>query len=439
MNILVVGLNHKSAPVEIREQLAFNASRLVEALDQFRQSFPSSEVVILSTCNRVELYACSPKTSSELTGETLLDFLARFHGLEKARFRENMYVHQNLEAVRHLFIVTSSLDSMVLGESQILAQVKEAYGTACSQEATGKVFHQFFQQALNVAKEVHTHSKIAQGKVSISSVAVEFAEKIFQDFSDKTVFIIGAGEMAELVLKSLVEEGAKTVLVSNRSYDRAEALANEYGGKAVRFDSLAGELAKADIVISSTSAPHYVLHPEHVREAMRRRRGNPMFLIDIAVPRDINPEVGQIENVYLYNIDDLQGVVSQNVEERTREMEKCRAMVEEEVEEFMAWMEEMKIGPAIAHLRHHFHTVGKEELERLRPKLGPLGEEHWREVVYTMERTLNKLLHRPLEVGKEAAKNGGGYRYVETIKKLFGIEHHQDSSKTYPPNPSNPV
>ncbi len=438
MNILVVGLNHKSAPVEIREQLAFSPSKVIEALERFRACFPSSEVVILSTCNRVELYACSPKASPELTEETVLDFLAGFHGLEKSAlggFRDNMYVHQNLDAVKHLFFVASSLDSMVLGESQIVGQVKEAYATACSHGATGKVFNQLFQQALNVAKEVHTHSKIAQGKVSISSVAAEFAERIFQDFSDKTVFIVGAGEMAELVLKSLVEQGVRTVMVSNRSYDRAVALANEYGGKAVRFDSLAEELSRADIVISSTAAPHYVLHPEHIKEAMQRRRGTPMFLIDIAVPRDINPEVGKIENVYLYNIDDLQGVVSQNVEERTKEVEKCRAMVEEEVEAFMAWMEEMKIGPAIARLRHHFHSVGKEELERLRPKLGNLSEEYWQEMVYTMERTLNKLLHRPLEVGKEEAKNGGGYRYVETIKKLFGIEHHQDSSKTCPPNP----
>ncbi len=435
MNIFVVGLNHKTAPVEIREQLAFSPSKVTEALERFRKRFSSNEVAILSTCNRVELYACSPKTTSEFTEEAILDFLAEFHGLEKARFRKNMYTFQNLEAVKHLFFVASSLDSMVLGESQIVGQVKEAYSTACSQGATGKVFHQLFQQAFNVAKEVHTHSKIAKGKVSISSVAVEFAEKIFQDFSDKTVFIIGAGEMAELVLKSLVEHGVRAVMVSNRSYDHAVDLANEFGGKAVRFDSLADELAKADIVISSTAAPHYVLHPEHIKGAMQRRKGNPMFLIDIAVPRDINPEAGKIENVYLFNIDDLQGVVSQNVEERTREIEKCQGMVEEEVEEFMAWMEEMKIGPAVARLRHHFHHIGKEELDRLRPKLGNLSEEYWQEVVYTMERTLNKLLHRPLEVGKEEAKNGGGYRYVDTIKKLFGIEHHQDSSKTCPPKP----
>lgn len=434
MNILVVGLNHKSASVETREKLAFSPSKIPQALELFRKRFPMSEVVILSTCNRVELYACFPL--GYLTTEAVLRFLSEFHGLETEKFKEHMYEYQGPEGVSHLFHVAASLDSMVVGESQIVGQVKEAYMTASSCGATGKVLNQLFQQALNVAKEVHTHSNIARGKVSISSVAVEFAEKIFQDFSDKTVLIIGAGEMAELVLKSLVEQGTRTVMVSNRSFDRAVDLAEEYGGKAVRFDSLAEELSKADIVISSTSAPHYVLHPEHVREAMRRRKGSPMFLIDIAVPRDINPEVSRIDNVYLYNIDDLQDVVSQNLDERAREMKKCKAMVELEVEHFMAWLEEMKIGPAIVSLREHFHTVGKEELERLRPKLGGISQEYWQEVVYTMERTLNKLLHRPAEVGKQEAKNGGGYRYVETIKRLFGI-HHSDTPKS--PSPPSPA
>ncbi|MEE9201495.1 MAG: hypothetical protein V3V45_08630, partial [Candidatus Brocadiales bacterium] len=186
---------------------------------------------------------------------------------------------------------------------------------------------------------------------------------------------------------------------------------------------LTKELGKADIIISSTAAPHYVLHPDHVAEAMTLRKGNPMFLVDIAVPRDINPEVGRLDNVYLYNIDDLHTVVEKNVDDREKEMEKCAAMVEEEVDRFMAWLEEMKIGPAIANLREHFHAVGKEELNRLRTKLGDMDDERWREVVYTMERTLNKLLHEPARVGKQEAKNGGGHRYVETIKKLFGIRH----------------
>ncbi|MEE9584283.1 MAG: glutamyl-tRNA reductase [Candidatus Brocadiales bacterium] len=421
MNLLVVGLNHKSAPIDVRERLAFTPSKVTEALELLRKRFPSCEVVIISTCNRVELYACSPDDS--LNEEAVMDFLSKFHGIETEKFREHMYCYGGQRLVRHLFHVSSSLDSMVVGESQIVSQVKEAYMVATSCELTGRTMHQLFQQALGVAKAIHSNSRIAQGKVSISSVAVEFAEKIFQDFSDKTVFIIGAGEMAELVLKSLVEHGARTVMVSNRSFDRAVGLAEEFGGNAVRYDDLTKELCKADIVISSTAAPHYVLHPDHVRAAMQLRKGNPIFLIDIAVPRDINPEVGRLDNVYLYNIDDLQYVVNQNVDDRAREMEKCTAMVEEEVERFMAWVEEMKIGPTIANLRQHFHAVGREELDRLRTKLGDVDDTKWQEVVYSMERTLNKLLHEPAKVGKQEAKNGNSRRYVETIKKLFGIRH----------------
>lgn len=436
MNLLVVGLNHKSAPVDIREKLAFSPSKVTEALELFHKKFPASEAVILSTCNRVEFYTCSPE--GLLTGDTMIDFLSGFHCIEADKFRGHMYCYGGQRVVKHIFHVASSLDSMVVGESQIVSQVKEAYMTATSCETTGKVLHQLFQQALGVAKYVHSNSRIAQGKVSISSVAVEFAEKIFQDFSDKTVFIIGAGEMAELVLKSLVEQGTRTVMVSNRSYDRAVALAGEFGGNAVRYDELTKVLCKADIVISSTAAPHYVLHPDHVREAMHLRNGNPMFLIDIAVPRDINPEVGRIDNVYLYNIDDLQSVVNQNVDQRAKEVEKCTAMVEKEVERFMAWMEEMKIGPTIANLREHFHAIGREELNRLRPKLGNLSEEQWQEVVYSMERTLNKLLHEPARVGKQEAKNGSAHRYIETIKKLFGIRY-SDNTRTCPTNPSERV
>ncbi len=428
MNLLVVGLNHKKAPIDVREQLAFSPSRVTEALEILHNKYPSCEAVILSTCNRVELYVCSPDGS--LDEEAVLGFLSEFHGIETEKFRNYMYCYDGADLVKHLFHVSSSLDSMVVGESQILSQVKEAYMAATSCEVVGKTTHRLFQQAIAVGKDIRSNSCISQGRVSISSVAVEFAEKIFQDFSDKTIFIIGAGEMAELVLKSLVDQGTRTVMVSNRNYDRAVGLAGEYGGSAVRFDDLTKELSKADIVISSTAAPHYVLHPDHVRKAMTLRKGNPMFFVDIAVPRDINPEVGRLDNVYLYNIDDLQSVVERNVDDRGREMEKCTAMVEEEVDRFIAWLEEMKIGPAIANLREHFHTVGKEELNRLRTKLGDVDDDQWREVVYTMERTLNKLLHEPAKVGKQEAKNGGGHRYVETIKKLFGIRHPDQTSPT---------
>lgn len=427
MNLHTIGLNHKTAPVEIREKLAFSASGIPVALSSLTQSFPSSEAVILSTCNRVEVYGTSPDNS--LNKETLIDFFSAFHGIPKERFSNHIYHYQNINAVRHLFFVASSLDSMVVGESQILAQVKEAYMTAASLETTGNILNQLFQRALNVAKSIHAGTEIGKGKVSVSSIAVEFAVKIFRDFSDKTVFIIGAGEMCELVLKHLVEHGAKTVMVANRNYDKAKVLADEYEGKAIKYDLLRDHLFEADIIISSTAAPHYVIHTDQIRNAIKARRGNPMLLIDIAVPRDINPEISKVDNVYLYNIDDLQTVVGKNIDEREKEFKKCQAIINKEVENFMAWFEELKIGPAISQLRTHFHNIGEEELERLRPKLRNIAQDEWEHIVYSMQRTLNKILHKPARVGKEKAKNGGGYQYVETIKSLFGIHHHDDSKK----------
>ncbi len=420
MNLLVVGLNHKSAPVEIREKLAFNKSSVPIALSQFSRRFPSAEVVILSTCNRVEIYVAEPENC--VIDEDVYDFLAVFHGLEKSSFVDYWYYYSGGDAVNHLFQVTSSLDSMVLGESQIISQVKEAYTTAKEEECTDKVLNQLFQQSLAVAKSIHTNSTICQGKVSVSSVAVEFAKRIFQEFSDKVVFIIGAGEMCELVVKSLCAEGINAVMVTNRSYENAEALASEYGGKAIKYDLLNEYLPKADIVISSTSAPHFVISPENIVDGIKARRGNPMFLIDIAVPRDIDPAVGKMSNVYLYNIDDLNSVVSKNVGERENEIEECKVLIENEVNRFISWLEEIKIAPVVAQLRRHFHCIGEEELLRLKPKLTNIDPKDWDQVVYAMERTINKILHQPAKVGKQEAKNGSGHKYIEVIRKLFGIK-----------------
>ncbi len=433
MSILVVGLNHKSAPVDIREKLAFNNNSVSNALSLFSQKYASSEAVILSTCNRVEMYASSASDAVKL--EDILSFLAEFHKIEKSEFSQYMYHYKDDRAVMHLFHVSSSIDSMVIGESQILSQVKEAYTLASMEQSTGKILNQLFQQALNISKTIHTNTSIGQGKVSISSVAVEFAEKIFQDFAGKMVLVVGAGEMCELLLKHLYEEGARTIIVANRTFERAQAIADMFQGQAIKYELLGEYLSKADIIITSTSAPHYVIHSDQVKDAIKHRRGNPIFLIDIAVPRDIEPSVGNIDNVYLYNIDDLQSVVNQNLDDRTREIEKCRAIIEKEVEHFMAKLEQIKIEPAITLLRNSFHTIGKDELSRLKPKLRNINDEEWNQVVYTMERTLNKLLHHPAKIAKQEASNGGGYRYVETIKKLFGVFHHhsaEDSNKNSP-------
>ncbi len=427
MNLHTLGLNHDSAPVEIREKLAFSPSSVPIALSSFAQSFPSSETVILSTCNRVEIYAAS--TDDSLNKDALLDFFSAFHGLPKEEFADHMYHHQGINAVRHLFFVASSLNSGVLGETQIISQVKEAYMTATTAETTGSIINQLFQRSLTVAKDVHTKTAIGKGNISVSTVAVDLAIKIFKDFSEKTMFIIGAGEMCELVLKHLVERGAKTAIVANRNYDKAKSLAEEYDGKAINYEKLDEYLPQADIIISSTASPRHVVHTEHIKNAIKARRGNPMLLIDIAFPRDIDPEISKIDNVYLYDINDLNKVANSNAEERKKDIDKCVTIIDKEVAQYMAWVEELKIGPAISQLRNHFHEIGEQELERLRPKLGDIANEEWEHIVYSMQRTLNKILHKPAKVGKEKAKNGGGFQYVETIKHLFGIQHKKEDSK----------
>ena len=427
MNLHTLGLNHDSAPVEVREKLAFSPSSVPIALSSFAQSFPSSEIVILSTCNRVEIYATSKDDS--LNKDTLLDFFSAFHELPKEEFADHMYHHQGINAVRHLFFVASSLNSGVLGETQIISQVKEAYQTATTAETTGSILNQLFQRSLTVAKDVHTKTAIGKGNISVSTVAVDLAIKIFKDFSEKTMFIIGAGEMCELVLKHLVERGAKTAIVANRNYDKAKSLAEEYDGKAINYEKLGEYLPQADIVISSTASPRHVVHTEHIKNAIKARRGNPMLLIDIAFPRDIDPEISKIDNVYLYDINDLNKVANSNAEERKKDIDKCVTIIDKEVAQYMAWVEELKIGPAISQLRNHFHEIGEQELERLRPKLGDIAHEEWEHIVYSMQRTLNKILHKPAKVGKEKAKNGGGFQYVETIKHLFGIQHKKEDSE----------
>jgi glutamyl-tRNA reductase len=311
---------------------------------------------------------------------------------------------------------------MVLGESEIKAQVTEAYMLAAQNEATGKRLNALFQACFAVAKEVHTHTGISTGKVSVSSVAVDFAEKIFQEFADKTVFVIGAGEMSEQTLKNLVDRGVRAVIVANRTYERAQALAEDYGGEAIGFDKLNEYLPRADIIISSTSAPHFVIRPEHVREAMHRRKGQPMFFVDISVPRNIDPQVNDVENAYLFNIDDLQEVVNRNIEEREKELEKCLAIVEAGVERFVQTVEGAKVGPTITMLSDTLHQIKDQEVGRLLAKMPDLSEKDKNEIDYMADRIVHKILHGPLEELKAAAQEGRGHHYVQALKRLFRMK-----------------
>jgi len=323
MKLFVAGLSYKTAPVELREKLAVHPTRLRCHGCRLKVGGNLAEVVLLSTCNRVEVYGVTPKVNGNI--HRLFQQLSA----SDVDFAPHLYIKEGAEAVQHLFSVASGLESMVIGETEITGQVKQAYQAAQEAKLTGRVTNRLFQTALQAAKEIRTQTQIGRGATSVGSVAVELAERIFdRDLSQKTVMIIGAGKMGEACLRHLAKKGARSVLVSNRSYDRALDLATEFGGRAVQFDGCLQAMAEADIVVSSTGSPQTILHREDVASVMARRGGNrPLFLIDIAVPRDIDAEVEQLDNVYLYNVDHLEAIVRENVRQREQELARCRALI----------------------------------------------------------------------------------------------------------------
>jgi glutamyl-tRNA reductase len=329
MKVVVIGLSHHTSPVELRERFAFAGSKIPDALNKLRESGIADEAVILSTCNRVEIYATTPLEPSKAFAE-LKQFLKSFHGYENS-LNEEIYTLDEPHSLQHLFKVASGLDSMVLGETEILGQLKDAYKLAHENKSTGARLNKIFQRAFNVAKHIRTHTSIQRGSVSVASVAVELAEKIFSSLAEREVLVIGAGEMSEKTARALLSRGAKSIIVASRSFDRAEILAKEFGGHAVQFDDWAGEFQKIDIAISSTSAPHHILDRAKLEPLMKLRKNRPLLLIDIAVPRDIAPEVNFLENVYLYNIDDLQSIADDYLKQRKEEIVRCEQIISEKV------------------------------------------------------------------------------------------------------------
>ncbi len=329
MPVAVVGLSHRTSPVEIRERLAFAETAIPQALGKLRADGTADEVVIVSTCNRVEIYAASDADAT-LTVEAVKRFLIQFHRFDGLLGAE-LYQYGEPESLTHLFRVVSGLDSMVLGETEILGQVKKAYDLALSGQHTGRRLNKAFQRAFNVAKQIRTETNIQRGSVSVASASVELAEKIFNSLTERTVLIIGAGDTSEKAARALLSRGAKGLVVTNRSAERAQALATEFNGRWVPFDDWAAEFAAIDIVISSTAAPHYVLDRRKLEPLLRSRRGRPLLLVDIAVPRDIDPEVNLLDDVYLYNIDDLQAIADDGLRQRQDEIARCEAIIREKV------------------------------------------------------------------------------------------------------------
>ena len=333
--IIVLGLSHRSSPVGLREQFAFAEAQIPGTLEKLRDQRCVDEAVILSTCNRVEIYAASALEPARAFA-ALKEFLVAIREY-RGPLADELYTMSEPQSVEHLFRVASGLDSMVLGETEILGQLKKAYDVALQHGHTGARLNKAFQRAFNVAKHSRTETNIPRGSVSVASVAVELAEKIFNSLAEHKVMVIGAGDTSEKTARALLSRGARSVVVTNRSFDRAEALARELGGRAVKFDDWAGEFEKIDIVISSTAAPHHILDRGKLEPLMKLRRRRPLLLIDIAVPRDIDPEVNMMESVYLYNVDDLQGIANDYLKQRKDEIARCEAIIADKVKGLLGW------------------------------------------------------------------------------------------------------
>jgi len=419
MELLVIGLNHHTAPIAIRECLAFSEGKLEDALSKVHALPSLKENMILSTCNRVEVYAAARET--EKATFDLKNFLSQYHGLPLKEFEKSLYSHFGEEAVRHVFRVASSLDSMVLGEPQILGQIKEAYDVAQQAKTSGLILHRLLHRAFHVAKRVRTETKIALSAVSVSSVAVECAEKIFGTLEKKTVLLIGAGEMCELAARHLVSAGIEKILVTNRTFERALTLAQEFRGEAIPLEGMELGLKKTDIVISATNSPQYLIEHNQITQVMKDRKQKPIFFIDISDPRDIEPKVGDLENVYLYNIDDLQKVANENIKDREKEAQRAEMIVQDEMVKFVNWYRSLDVTSTIVSLRNKFEEIRKKELEKTLSIHPNLSQKEKQSLEALTSAIINKILHTPITLLKRTEEEAMADLYLDALHALFQL------------------
>ena len=417
MSFVLIGVNHRTAPVDVREQFAIPEARLPDAVRTLATYPGVEEAMIVSTCNRVEVLARTADNCCGLDG-----FFRDFYGLDPSGYRQYLYEYRDNDAVQHVFRVASSLDSMVVGEPQILGQVKEAYATARAVGAVNSQLDALLTRAFAVAKRVRNETAVATSAVSVASVAVDLAKKIFGNLDGKSVYLVGAGKMCELAARHLVAHGVKQIYVSNRTYDRAIALARKFNGEALAFDQLYETVPRADIVISSTGAPHAIFRKEHGERFLNRRKNRPMFFIDIAVPRDVDPEMNKLDGIFVYDMDDLQQVVSSHVADRHLEAERAEAIVQAEVEKFQARLHTLDVVPTIVSLQEHLETVRQAEIDRVRGRLGNLSPEQELAVEALTRGIVNKIMHTPITTLKSAARESQEVTTViDLVRKLFGL------------------
>jgi glutamyl-tRNA reductase len=423
MNFQLIGVNHKTAPVEVRERLAIAESRLPEAMQRLANHPGVQEGMILSTCNRVELLAQTRNGSADLRG-----FLRDYFSLDPEALDPHLYEYRENEAIRHVFRVTASLDSMVVGEPQILGQVKEAYATARAVGAVHSHLDLLLTRAFAVAKRVRTETAVGSSAVSVASVAVELAKKIFGNLQGKNVYLVGAGKMSELAARHLLAHGAGSIFVANRTYDRAIRMAQKFDGQAIEFSRLYDTCDRGDIVITSTGAPHAIFRREHGELFMSRRKNRPMFFIDIAVPRDVDPGMNKVDGVFVYDIDDLQQAVATHVADRTKEAERAEAIIASEVERFQARLLTLDVVPTIVSLQDHLETIRQAEIDRVRGRLGQLSPEQEMAVEALTRGIVNKIMHTPISTLKTAARDAEATTVVELVRRLFNLREKKAAS-----------
>jgi glutamyl-tRNA reductase len=416
MNFLLIGVNHKSAPVEVRERFAIAESRLPEATKSLAEFPGIDEGMILSTCNRVELVACSKNGSADLRG-----FFSRFFDVDASKCSDFLYEYREQDAVRHLFRVASSLDSMVVGEPQILGQVKEAYAVARGVGAVHSHLDALVTRSFAVAKRVRSETAVGSSAVSVASVAVELAKKIFGSLQGKTVYLVGAGKMSELAARHLLAHGAAKILVANRTYDRAAALAEKFDDQAIPFEKLYDTADRADIVITSTGAPHALFRREHGEAFLARRKNRPMFFIDIAVPRDVDAQMNKLDGIFVYDIDDLQSAVNAHISDRSKEAQRAEAIIESEVERFQSRLRTLDVVPTIVSLQEQLETIRQAEIDRVRGRLGSLSPDQELAVEAMTRGIINKIMHAPIRTLKTAARDPESTTIIDLIRRLFNL------------------
>ena len=418
--IVLIGLNHKTAPVEIRECLTFSEDDTASAIDALKKTPDINEVMLFSTCNRIELLMTTETRRNAV--QIAKQFLADYKDVPKHNFETSLYVHAGDDAVRHIFRVACSLDSMMVGEPQILGQIKSAYRLAAGKKSTGVVLNRLLHKAFFVAKRVRSETGIGDHAVSISYAAIELGRKIFGSMEQKQVLLLGAGEMAELAVEHLIQQHVSDIFVANRTFERGVKLAQRFKGHAIRFDEITDFLQQVDIIISSTGSPDVVITADQVKGVRRSRRNRPLFFIDIAVPRDIDPQINHMDNAYVYDIDDLEGIIEDNIEDRNREAVKGERIVDEAVIHFHKWYESLDIVPTIVALREKFDAIANAEIQRTLNAMQNLSDEDRAALMRMKDAWVNKILHDPTQSLKSNGYHRDKSYFLDTTRKLFKLD-----------------